>query len=319
MIGVNKQGQAWYRTGISKALPEGSGWHELKTDENVKKGITKNVNVAMCASGASWVVLYGKHKNSKGANHHSLKYSPKATSRTTIPGQQWQHYTERNGALSQISCGFRDQVWGLSNHHVYYLQGVDASRHMGTTFFKVADAPAKHKWISVGLKKNEVWSVALDGGVYRRTGFSTKKPMGTAWSHIESKTNLKQISVGNCQVFGVTKMHKIFKRTGCSAATPEGSSWEEFPGTLRHIAVGQGPVLWGVDYVHQVWFQQLGDLINEEGEEQDKYWDHVPSPEKWGEIKEGGSDSSPYSAQPGFFYVDVGRDGHVWALSGQKA
>ena len=73
--------------------------------------------------------------------------------------------------------------------------------------------------------------------------------------------------MGNCQVFGVTKMHKIFKRTGCSAATPEGSSWEEFPGTLRHIAVGQGPVLWGVDYVHQVWFQQLGDLINEVGDE----------------------------------------------------
>jgi len=159
----------------------------------------KNVNVAMCASGASWVVLYGKKSAVKGktpsVNHHYIKYSPRATEKKTKNGGEKTRtlgpFRAVTGALNQISCGFRDQVWGLSNHHVYFLTNVDAANPTGAEkFFKVTDAPLKHKWISVGLTKNNVWSVSLDGNVYKRSGFSSEKPMGTAWDHIPG-TNLK--------------------------------------------------------------------------------------------------------------------------------
>jgi len=107
-------------------------------------------------------------------------------------------------------------------------------------------------------------------------------------------------------------MHRIFMRSGCSNAKPAGTNWEEFAGTLRHIAVGEGPVLWGVDYVHQVWFKQIGDLIKDREDGQEKYWDHIDT--ETDVMKEVDRHPKKYL---GFFNLDVGRNGHLWALSGR--
>jgi hypothetical protein len=61
------------------------------------------------------------------------------------------------------------------------------------------------------------------------------------------------------------------------------------------ISVGHGPVLWCVDYGHDVWFKQLGapEFI------------HIQTEQFWREIL-------PHDQN--MFQLDVGRDGHVWAV-----
>jgi len=65
------------------------------------------------------------------------------------------------------------------------------------------------------------------------------------------------------------------------------------------IAVGHGPVLWGVDYGNDVWFKMIGqppppceDLLGEIAEEVPTGMD-VPTP---------------------ISQLDVGKNGHAWAL-----
>jgi hypothetical protein len=69
------------------------------------------------------------------------------------------------------------------------------------------------------------------------------------------------------------------------------------------IAVGHGPVLWGVDYGHDLWFKQLGEPLVCPGSPL------CPSPTIWREVVCG-----EILVGKNFVQLDVGRDGHVWAV-----
>jgi hypothetical protein len=71
-----------------------------------------------------------------------------------------------------------------------------------------------------------------------------------------------------------------------------GTEWVQVQGSLMHISVGYGPVLWGVDYGHQVWFKQLGHIKQEDN----PGWIQVEKPEGTQKM----------------IQLDVGRDGNVW-------
>lgn len=60
------------------------------------------------------------------------------------------------------------------------------------------------------------------------------------------------------------------------------------------VSVGYGPVLWGVDYGHNVWFKQIGAIKQQ-------------SQDDWHEVARPNGVSKMIN-------VDVGRDGRVWAL-----
>lgn len=77
---------------------------------------------------------------------------------------------------------------------------------------------------------------------------------------------------------------------------PHGTGWESVRGTLRHIAVGEGPVLWGVDYAHQVWFKAVGEARKDVDEDKDTMWEQA------------------LPVDQNMVQLDVGRDGHVWAV-----
>lgn len=63
------------------------------------------------------------------------------------------------------------------------------------------------------------------------------------------------------------------------------------------ISVGHGPVLWGVDYGHDVWYKLLGQPEH----------DSTKHLEFWREI-----------LPTKMMQLDVGRDGHVWAVDRQN-
>ena len=69
------------------------------------------------------------------------------------------------------------------------------------------------------------------------------------------------------------------------------------------ISVGHGPVLWGVDYGHDVWFKQLG---RPEGCASPPLSPHCTPENIWERV-------TPQEAP--IDTLDVGRDGHVWAVT----
>jgi hypothetical protein len=66
-----------------------------------------------------------------------------------------------------------------------------------------------------------------------------------------------------------------------------------------HISVGYGPVLWGVDYGHQVWFKQIGEIRQDDND----LWTEVSKPD--------GTNSK-------MIQLDVGRDGNVWGVNDEN-
>jgi hypothetical protein len=166
-------------------------------------------------------------------------------------------------------------------------------------------------YVSVGLK-GAVWGVAEDGTPMRRVGMDhngeddNMTPYGNGWETMNMLTvdgerqvgaaNLRQLEVGDCQVFGTNDIHEIYRLQGCTTANPLGETWIQFGGTLRHVAVGQGPVLWGVDYAHQLWFQAIGDGRKDIDEDKQTYWREV-EPQVMNMVQ-----------------VSVGMNGYVWAL-----
>jgi len=88
------------------------------------------------------------------------------------------------------------------------------------------------------------------------------------------------------------------------------------------IAVGNGPVLWGVDYGHDVWYKLLGQPEFEHVEHH-SFWRQVfnhPHPEP---VPTMGDTDGPRPDRNAVTNVrmrslDVGRDGHVWAVGQNK-
>lgn len=137
-----------------------------------------------------------------------------------------------------------------------------------------------------------------------RQGVTDDLPEGNAWfaltiaSTVHTGERFRQVSRGECQTYAVNLHHEIHRRTECTEATPAGTAWEQVGGQLMWISVGHGPVLWGVDYGNDVWYNQLGtpEICDP----------HCGTTPIWEEIPPTTMHS-----------LDVGRDGHVWAVDRQ--
>lgn len=47
---------------------------------------------------------------------------------------------------------------------------------------------------------------------------------------------------------------KEIELEGKKITDKKGTGWNEVKGELSYISVGYGPVLWGVDFGHDVWY-----------------------------------------------------------------
>ncbi len=81
------------------------------------------------------------------------------------------------------------QVWGIQHSGAVVVRnGVDKDHPHGTGWKKVDFADKQARCISVGLNKvyqtPEIWVVATDNTLWRRTGTTFFDPIGTAWKQI---------------------------------------------------------------------------------------------------------------------------------------
>ena len=113
--------------------------------------------------------------------------------------------------------------------------------------------------IAVG-QDGQVWGIDTQHQAVHRRGINNWNKEGTAWSVIPGQ-DLVHIDVGDCQVCAINRDHAIFCRQNVgSDSMKEGDGWTQVAGQLMDISVGYGPVLWGVDYSHNVWFKLLGPI-----------------------------------------------------------
>ncbi len=100
----------------------------------------------------------------------------------------------------------------------------------------------------------EVWVVTDQRTAQHRTGVTEWDGAGNGWEEVEA--NLIHIDVGDCQVCGITPNHEIMCISNIGGSeNKKGDDWQQIRGQLSDISVGYGPVLWGVDYGHNVWYK----------------------------------------------------------------
>jgi hypothetical protein len=147
-------------------------------------------------------------------------------------------------------------------------------------------------YVSIG-HDGHIWSIGADGKtIYYRQGVAQNNLEGSSWATVDG--NLFMVEVGDCQVYGIAVDHTIWKRINVNPQDKMGTNWVQSHGSLMHISVGYGPVLWGVDWGHNVWFKLIG-AIKQQGQDG---WTEVDKPDGVAKMVN----------------IDVGRDGHVWGV-----
>jgi hypothetical protein len=69
-------------------------------------------------------------------------------------------------------------------------------------------------YVSVGLR-GAVWGVDTAGSAWMRSGMTKMTPYGNGWEEQQPSAALRQLEVGDCQVYGTTNMHEIYRLNGC--------------------------------------------------------------------------------------------------------
>jgi hypothetical protein len=297
-------GNALFRTGITPENVMGDDWAVMES------GFT---DVTMCSNGLMWAT-----------NGESLSFRVGVVDMENAQGTSWA--VEDNNEYTSINCGFRARLWATTadgavirrtNVNSYNWKGDGWSTVTGPT---VGGNIVGMRQISAGLDGHP-HGVGSDGQIYMRVGVTDANEEGTAWealTSVDAGAKYRQVSRGECQTFGVNLRHEIFRRTGCTETDPAGQDWEQFGGQLMWISVGNGPVLWGVDYGYDVWYKLLGQPTFEH-DEHHQFWrqvfnhahpDVVPTVENWDVERPHPSTVDNVKMMS----LDVGRDGHVWAV-----
>ena len=73
---------------------------------------------------------------------------------------------------------------------------------------------------------------------------------GKAWKTIAGR--LKQVSVGDGKIIGVSNNDGIYVRVGITTSKPHGTGWKRIPGALKYVAVGDGKIM-GVNKIDQIY------------------------------------------------------------------
>ncbi|XP_063689674.1 lectin L6-like [Bolinopsis microptera] len=143
-------------------------------------------------------------------------------------------WTKIAGGLVQVSSGA--SVWGVTKTDAIY-------KYLGDD--KWQQIPGKLTNVDVS-NKDRVWGVDRGRNIFRRTGGS--------WQRIGG--NLKQISVGESGVWGVTLANDIYYRVGTYGdADTAGTIWIQVPGKLKWISSGTDLVV-GVTGENEIFYRE---------------------------------------------------------------
>jgi hypothetical protein len=201
-------------------------------------------DITMCRNGLIWAT-----------NGETVSFRAGIIDEVNNQGSSWEVVGDL--AATSINCGYRARLWATTAAGAVMMRENVNNRNWKGDGWRTIAGPEEVRMtqITAGLD-GHVHAVGHDGQVYMRMGCTDDMPEGNAWSALTvSQGKFRQVSRGVCQTFAINLHHEIMRRTDCSEEFPSGRDWEQVGGQLMWIAVGHGPVLWGVDYGHDVWFK----------------------------------------------------------------
>ena len=111
------------------------------------------------------------------------------------------------GTLRQLSVG-ENAIWGVSaDGRLVVRRGIAEDSPMGKDWATIDAEPMKNVSCS---SKGHVWAIDNKEKIWYRKGACSNTPNGTTWKSISG--SLKQVSVGNCGVWGINSEQCVFYR-----------------------------------------------------------------------------------------------------------
>lgn len=118
-------------------------------------------------------------------------------------------------------------VWAIaSNGDALLRLGVTQQTPFGNAWDHVA---TEQPLISISCTVNDqVWAVGKNGSVFVRNGICKENILGDKWKSIEcpNGVSFKQISAGECGVWGLDTTGRLIVRRDISSKTPLGKQWQ---------------------------------------------------------------------------------------------
>jgi len=153
-------------------------------------------------------------------------------------GSRWERV---NGALSMISVGKGQYIWGINR------QGEIFKTNEKTKVWTKMPGAAQN--LSVG-RDGSCWCVNANCEIWR---WETKNVEGFEGQWVQVPGSLRQISVYDADTVCGTNMYDDILYWDTKEST-----WKQFSGKLRHVAVGAKGYrhVWGVNSQGEVWFHR---------------------------------------------------------------
>jgi len=283
-VGLSEGGQTFWRNEITVDNAMGTSWSTLEG--------ALGSDVTICGNGQIFMLNNeGGLMFRDGVKTYSASQEISLTDADRM-GNSWESQLEGQ-AFKHVSCGKNGQTWLVNQDMtVSRCDTQDAANPECTSTQSIEMGGLLFTDIAAG-QDGQVWGLDSNRNAVHRRGINRWNMQGSSWVTIDA--NLVHIDVGDCQVCGVTANHEIMCRNNVGSDTnKEGDDWSQLRGELMDVSVGYGPVLWGVDYGHNVWFKLLAEIkqFGQDG------WTEVDKPDGVSKMVN----------------IDVGRDGHVWGV-----
>jgi len=202
--GMGTQNVVYYREGITVDNTDGTNWKQI-ADDSVSSAM-KPGHVTICASGAHTVWATSETDGTKLLFRQGVRDQDRQ-------GTGWVT-VDAPADMEQISCGANMQLWGVSSDgKTWVIQNPTRSNPQGSGMVAIQQAENNDCNVGVG-QTGEVWKVTRSGDIFRRQGITDLNTAGTSWAQVDG--NLKQVSVGNWDTWGVTKFNEVVRRSAVS-------------------------------------------------------------------------------------------------------
>ncbi len=144
-------------------------------------------------------------------------------------------WTKVSGGLVQIDVG-KTEVWGVNGNGEIYRRPVDGSGSW-------TQMKGRLKYVSSG-PTDLVWGVNSSDNIYMCVPGKGKRCYNE-WKQMSG--SLKQLSVGEDEVWGVNRSNEIYKRPVNGTG-----KWTQVPGKLKHVSVGKDEII-GVNTDNEIY------------------------------------------------------------------
>jgi hypothetical protein len=173
--GVATDGLVYRRMGIEAATDDTEQVHKGTHWEQIPDTQTGAVvKVDMCTTGRVWALRQNGDVN-------DVQFREGVSIQDTVGS----HWSNVEGTMRDISCGYDGQVWAISEGGAMYIrEDISYTRPKGNGWMLV-DSSVSYRSVGVGSENHQLWAVREDFTIVMRTGITNRNDMGSEWVDVD--------------------------------------------------------------------------------------------------------------------------------------